>query len=361
MKPRTVKREPVNSTMKMINISLIIIVTFLFGWILILGKSIILPFMIALFMSFLFEPLMNRLTRWKFPVPVALTLTLLTAFLIIYLLGVLIYTNIQMFAEQFPVYQEKIIGFLKSFARQYEEWSGKTLDLKFTEKIDWLATLQNSSIANSLLSGVGTFVSLAGNVVMIILFMAYFLAGRRRLSSKINNAFNRVKASKIISIIDNVINQIQKYMVAKTIISLASAAVCVIIFYAFGLDFAIFWGFIIFIMNFIPNIGSAVSTILPILFALFQFDSLTRSLWISIVLIVVQMLSGNIIEPRFMGKSLNLSPLMVILFLIFWGFIWGITGMILAVPILVAFTIVSENLESMKFMSVFLRQEVSGK
>jgi predicted PurR-regulated permease PerM len=359
MTPRTVKDEPRNKTMQMINISLIIIVTFLCGWILILGKSIILPFMVALFMSFLFNPLMSRLVRWKFPAPLALTLTLFTAFLILYLLGMLIYSNIQLFAEQFPVYQEKVIGFLKDFSTQYEEWSGKPFNWKFSENIDWIGTLQNSPVTGGLLSGVGAFFSVAGNLVMVIIFMAYLLAGRRKLSLKIHHAFSKEKAGQMVAIFENVTDQIQRYMIAKTIISLASAILCIIVFYSFGLDFAIFWGFIIFILNYIPNIGSAISTIMPILFGMFQFASFSRALWMSIVLMLVQMISGNIIEPKFMGKSLNLSPLMVILFLIFWGFIWGITGMILAVPILVAFTIIVENVDSLRFLSVFLRQDIT--
>lgn len=345
----------------LVNFALGFIVLFLTCWILAIGKSIIIPFMIALFLSFIFDPVVDRLTRWKVPVAISVTLTLMLAFIIIYLLGVLIYSNVQMFVEQFPTYQEKIIRFLKDFSAQYEEWSGKPLKLESLESIDWLQTLQSSSVTTGLLAGVGTFLSLVGNIFIVIIFLAYFLTGRRNLNSKIHLAFPADRAVKISHIVDNVIGQIKKYLVAKTMLGLVSSTISIIIFYTFGLDFAIFWGFIIFLMSFIPNIGSIVSTILPVLFSIFQFGSFSPVFWMALCLIILQMVNGNIIEPRLLGKSLNLSSMVVIIFLIFWGYLWGIPGMILAVPIQVAVTLVAENVDSLKFLSVFLRARVNNK
>ena len=128
-----------------------------------------------------------------------------------------------------------------------------------------------------------------------------------------------------------------------------------LVFYLFGLDFAILWAFIIFLFNFIPNLGSIISTAFPIIIALIQFDSYFSVLWLAICIIVIKFIMANILEPRLMGRSLNLSPLMVILSLIFWGWLWGVPGMFIAVPILATITIIFENIESLRFISVFLR------
>jgi predicted PurR-regulated permease PerM len=145
------------------------------------------------------------------------------------------------------------------------------------------------------------------------------------------------------------------YLNTKSLVSLITAVLSLIVFKIFGLDFAIIWAFLIFVFNFIPNFGSIVASILPITIALIQFDSILNVLWLGILIMGIQFAIGNILEPRLMGRSLNLSPLMVILSLIFWGWIWGIAGMLLAVPILGTITIIFENIDSLKFISVFLR------
>ncbi|HDL18350.1 MAG TPA: AI-2E family transporter [Bacteroidetes bacterium] len=140
----------------------------------------------------------------------------------------------------------------------------------------------------------------------------------------------------------------------KTLISLATGLIATIILIVFGVDFAVVWGMLTFLLNYIPNIGSIIATAPPILVAFLQFDSFLRPLWITVLLLLVQMAMGNIIEPKFMGKSLDLSPLVVILFLIFWGFLWGIVGMILAVPIAATIKIVTANFPALRPVSVLM-------
>jgi len=351
--------NPLQVENRLLNLTLGIILFILTIWILIIGKTIIIPFMVALFLTFILDPVVSFLTRYKVPLGLAVFLTLLIFFIILYLLGMLIYANVQLFVKQFPLYQDRIFDALKNFNNQIELWIGKPIkSSQVWKQIDWVEALQRFSIAKGVLSSVGTFVTFLLKTLIVVVFIAYLLTGKRNVEKKIKLAFPAERAENITQIIDNVTDQVQKYLGAKTIVSLITGAVSMVIFYFFGLDFAIFWGFLIFLFNFIPSIGSVFASLLPVLFSLLQYGSLSRAVWMLLLLTILQFAMGNIVEPRLMGRSLNLSPLIVILSLIFWGYIWGVVGMILAVPILGTITIILENFESLRFISVFFRGKV---
>ena len=348
--------NPLQVENPLLNLTLGIILSIVTIWILIIGKTIIIPFMVALFLTFILDPVVTFLTRYKVPLGLSVFLTLVIFFIILYLLGMLIYANVQLFVKQFPQYQDRIFDTLKSFNHQLEVWIGRPIKSSHVWKqINWVEALQRFSIAKGVLSSVGTFVTFLLKMLIVVVFIAYLLTGKRNLEKKIKMAFPAERAERIVNIIDNVTTQVQKYLGAKTVVSLITGVVSLIIFYFFGLDFAIFWAFLIFLFNFIPSIGSVIASILPVSFSLLQYGSLSRAFWILLLLTILQLAMGNIVEPRLMGRSLNLSPLIVILSLIFWGYIWGVVGMILAVPILGTITIILENFESLRFISVFFR------
>jgi predicted PurR-regulated permease PerM len=124
----------------------------------------------------------------------------------------------------------------------------------------------------------------------------------------------------------------------------------------FQVDFPVLWAFLIFLLNYIPYIGSFVATLLPAVFAMFQYQSAWILLWIFLAIQGVQLIVGNVLEPKVMGRSLNLSPLGVMLALTFWGVIWGVLGMILSVPITSVMVITLSRFESTKFIAVWLSE-----
>ncbi|MBN2425671.1 MAG: AI-2E family transporter [Calditrichaceae bacterium] len=351
------KETSVHPTYNFISIALGIIVFVLFIWVLIIGRSIILPLMIALFFSFLLDPLVILLTKWKIPHGLAVTLTLLISFVVLYLLGLLVYANVEMFVKEFPVYKQRMIETVVAMDKGLEGLLARfpRLNITMPEKIDWSQYIQGMSIAQGVVSSVGTFVTFLSKTLLVIIFVAYMLIGKKNINQKIINAFPGHQGGRMLRILENITTQIQTYLGTKTLISFITGVLSIILFLIFGLDFAIFWGFIIFLFNFIPNIGSIIASILPVMFAFLQYGSITRSFWLLVFLVVVQFTIGNIVEPKLMGHSLNLSPMVVIIALIFWGYIWGVGGMILAVPILATLAIVSENFESIRFISVFIR------
>ncbi len=346
-----------------LNVALSIIIVFLIVWVLYIGRAIILPFMVSLFLAFILDPVVRLFTRLRIPMFLAVIITLILAFVILYLLGLLVYANVQIFVDQFPNYQERMLQSIDTFMQNLNNIVNQSkyqvyLDRKTWSQIDWISAIKNLDIAKSILNSVGSFLTFLFKTIIVIIFLAYFLMGKRNIDTKIRLAFDHAQAERIIAILNSVTTQIQKYLGAKTLVSFLTGGISILIFILFGLDFAIFWGFLIFLFNFIPNIGSIIASLLPVVFSLVQFGSLSKAIWIMISLTILQTVMGNIIEPRLMGRSLNLSPLMVIISLIFWGYLWGVTGMILAVPILAVLTIVFENVPQLRFMSVFLRGKV---
>ena len=124
-----------------------------------------------------------------------------------------------------------------------------------------------------------------------------------------------------------------------------------------GVDFALLWGTLVFILNFIPTIGSIVATVPPIAITFFQFGSIGKTIVVAILLIATQLIVGNILEPKIMGRGLKLSPMVVLLSLIFWGWIWGIPGMLLSVPLTAAIRIGMEQLDSTRTIAELISSD----
>jgi predicted PurR-regulated permease PerM len=152
----------------------------------------------------------------------------------------------------------------------------------------------------------------------------------------------------------NINSQIQRYLIAKGLISLATGLLFYIVLQAFNVEFALIWSLSAFLLNFIPNIGSVIATILPLPIVYIQFGHFSTVFWVALFLVVIQVIIGNFIDPRIVGKSLHLSPLVVLFSLMFWGWLWGFIGMFLAVPIAVIIKIIFENSRSLKFLSILM-------
>jgi len=129
-----------------------------------------------------------------------------------------------------------------------------------------------------------------------------------------------------------------------------------IVLLIFGVPFAVLFGVLNFLLNYIPTIGSIIGTTLPVLIAALQFDSLWPAFWLLIILMGLQMLMGNWLEPKLMGTSLGMSPLLVLFALFFWGWLWGIPGMILAVPIMAILQIIFKNIPSLNFLAALMEK-----
>jgi len=329
---------------KVVIASLIIIVIFVTGLVIQQAKPVLFPFFLAIFLSFILSPILDFLTRKKIPRAVSILFIILISFFIIYLLGLLFYSSGKTFASEFPKYGQKISSILTSIQEQLK------LSFPKWESVDLVAQLDINKIQDFFVSSLGAFFSFLGLLFLIFIFLIFILAGRGNIKAKIEKSFNKERSSQIINVIQKIDNQIQKYLAIKTIVSFVTGVLATVVLMIFGVDFAIVFGFFTFILNYIPNIGSIIATALPLTIAVFQFETLWPAFWILIILGSIQMIIGNFIEPRVMGQGLGLSTLVVLFFLFFWGWLWGIAGMILAVPTAATIKIVCDNIPQLSFV-----------
>jgi len=326
------------------------------GLVLYYTRSIILPFALAVFISYVLNPLITFFEKRKIPVAIAILLSIIITFLILNLVGVLIYGSIKSFAADFPKYEARVDQIYHSVLKFLDIPQAPIAGSEQEgDRFGIMADIQNLSISGIILKTLGSIMNFLSNTALVLLFLLFILVGRKQLTHKIELAFKHEMSARISSIITNINKEIQKYLVAKTLISFITGALAAIVLFLFGVEFALVWGLLTFLLNFIPTIGSFAAVLLPLGVAFFQFsDHLIMLFWLALILIAIQSTIGNVVDPRVVGKSLNLSPLVVLFSLIFWGWLWGIIGMFLAVPLAVIAKIIFENIDSLRFLSVLM-------
>jgi predicted PurR-regulated permease PerM len=317
-------------------------------------------------LSFLFIPLsfailacyalgipLDYLKRFKIPSFLRIFITIAIIMALIFMLGKLVTINIVAFQKQLPVYETKFweyAGFVLAHFDISQEQGKEMLDSFFSNfKQERLASL--GGIVQTLS---GSFFSFLGNLMWVLLFMIFFLAEREAFTRRIVRILGDDRAAPVLETMTSVNQSVQQYLGLKTIISFLTGVLVTVVLWLFGVDFALLWGTLVFIMNFIPTIGSIVATIPPIAVTLFQSGSISKTLLVGVLLIVIQLVVGNILEPKVMGRGLNLSPMVVLLSLIFWGWLWGIPGMLLSVPLTAAIRIAMEQIDSTRTVAALI-------
>ncbi len=318
-------------------------------------RSIFLPFALAIFISYVLNPVIQYFEDRRMPTFFAILLAIVLTFLVLNLFGWLIYTSIKSFASEFPQYEDRLSRLLDNVLH-FLNIPREVLNAEASPqgKIQWLNSLQGLSLNKLILNTLGSMLNFMSNTFLVLLFLLFILIGRNQLTLKVQLAFQPETAMRIAAVLNNINRQIQKYLIAKSLISLTTGILFGVVLTLFGVEFALIWALLAFMLNFIPNIGSVIATVLPLTVALIQFSSVAEVFWIAICLVAIQMIIGNFLDPRIVGRSLNLSPLVVLFTLIFWGWLWGIIGMFLAVPIAVVIKIIFENIKPLRFISVLM-------
>ena len=329
-----------------------VIAIFVTGVILLELQTVLLPFVIALLLSIIFKPLVLGLKDRRLPMAISLFGVLLLFFLVLFLAGWVLFSSTEAFVESMPRYETKVSLLLTDIQEQILGWAA-AFDVPVTN-FHWSDAVQFSSVTSALTSGVGSFLSFLSTTFLILLFMLFILAGSGDMTGKIKKAFPEEFAHRIAGIISTIDTQVRQYLVTKTLISLGTGTMTFLVLLFLGVDFPLVWGFVAFILNYIPNIGSLIAVLFPFFLSILQFDSLTVPFIVIVLLGGAQMLMGNVVEPRIMAFSLDLSPLLILVSLIFWGWLWGMLGMMLAVPLTASLKIVFENLEPLKPISVLM-------
>jgi predicted PurR-regulated permease PerM len=324
------------------------LIVFLAGVVLRLAKPVLFPFLLAVVLSFIVTPVLDFLVRIKIPRAVAIILILILTFFVLYLLGMLIFESGKGFASEIPKYAEKLRTGLDGLVRKLH------LSRTKSPSIAWLASLDVNKLGEFFVSSLGPFLSFITNLFLVLIFLVSILAGKGQTEKKIGNALDPTQAARMRSIIKNINYQIQRYLAIKTISNLIMGILTAGILTIFGVNYALLFGFLAFVLNYIPTIGSIIATGLPMLIAAFQFPSMWPAVWIGLLMTIMQNIQGNFVEPKLVGRGLGLSPLVILFALFFWAWLWGIAGMLLAVPIVAMVKIVCDNVPGLKLIAVMM-------
>ncbi|NQW28697.1 MAG: AI-2E family transporter [Flammeovirgaceae bacterium] len=292
-------------------------------------KSLIQPFILALIVWYLIRITregLNGLSIYKKRLPTWLSglLSIAITFGIIFIIFIIIQVNINDIIDSAPKYNQNFENLLSNVTAL----TGiSDIDEYLRQK---LLTLDLNNFAKMFLSGISNLLS---DGTMVLIYLIFLLMEEKLIPLKLQKIKeNGLNANTWLAMINKISHSVNLYMGVKVVMSLLTAVLSYFIMIFIGVDFAILWAFLIFILNFIPFVGSLVATLFPSFFAVFQFGEVGPFLWTFCSVFMVQLLVGNLVEPKLMGKTLNMSPLIVIISLSFWGSIWGILGMILSVP-----------------------------
>lgn len=209
-----------------------------------------------------------------------------------------------------------------------------------------------SSVINKIIAA---FSAIFSNIVQIFLYVLFLLIDQQFFNSKLNALFPKKETrQKANHILNSISKGVKTYIFITTVISLITGFLTYLICEMFSLQGAVLWGFIAFVLNFIPTIGSIIAVLIPVIFALIQFPELSDVLLLSLCLVLIQFVIGNILYPRLMGNKLNISQFVVILSLVIWGAMWGTVGMFLSVPLMMILMITLAQFHSTKNLAILI-------
>ncbi|CAM1350100.1 AI-2E family transporter [Tenacibaculum insulae] len=321
---------------------------------LVIGKGILIPFIFALIFWFLTREI--RKTIYKIPFA--------KKFIPIWLCNLFVFTIIVLsFGFVSGIITNSITNLSTSYSK-YEPNIGaiiNNLDAYF--HIDIIKSIKSvigdfnyGSVLGNIANGIS---SLLGDTFMIIIYALFIFLEESSFKRKLIKMFAQKEEqyASMQAMLSKIEFSISNYLRLKTYVSLLTGFLSYFVLLMVGVDSAPFWAFLIFLLNYIPTIGSLIATIFPAIFSLIQFGEFTPFLIVLVAVGSVQVIVGNIIEPKLFGKSLNLSPLVTILSLAIWGKIWGITGMILSVPITVIMIIIFSQFEKTKSVAILLSED----
>ncbi|MBK9192033.1 MAG: AI-2E family transporter [Crocinitomicaceae bacterium] len=325
---------------------LIVIALILAG--LYLGQHLIIPFIIALVVWYLLNSLGDlfgkiKLGRKSMPRIWQLILGLVLFLVVSFMIIQLVIANFEVFEKSYPVYHNNFINLTETISEKYK------VDLSSVKLED------NFNLPTLLAGAVDSSLGFVASFFLVLLYVIFLLLEQQIFQQKIKLIFNeRTEYVKFLGIVKKVDESIHSYVTIKTSLCFLGGALSYILLLIMQVDFAFLWAFLIFLFNFIPIIGAFIGVLFPSLIAILQFGTWLEPVLVISLLTAIQLVIGNFVEPKILGTKLNLSPLVVIISLSFWGALWGVAGMFLCVPITVMLMIVFGQFKETKNIAILL-------
>ena len=316
------------------------------------AQSVLVSFLVAIFLAMLGTPPVLWLERKRIPSVVAVLLVVAGMITFLLIVGAIVGASINSFYTQLPVYQNRIQGQVSAFQSFLTTKGIRGIDKVLLGYINPVAVM---SLTALLLTGLGSAFS---NIVLILLTVTFILLEASSFPVKLRAVLGHPQ--QVFPQFTRFVGDIERYMVIKTLISLATGILIGIWLSILGVDFPILWGFLAFLLNYVPNVGSAVAAIPAVLLALIQLG-IGSAVMATAGYMAVNLMLGYVIEMRLMGLRLGLSTLVVFLSLIFWGSLLGPVGMVLCIPLTMTFKFACENNKGTQWIAVLLGPEAPAE
>ncbi|ETX11761.1 membrane protein [Marinomonas ushuaiensis DSM 15871] len=315
------------------------------------ASQIVVPFMLSVFIAIICAPAMSSLRRRKVPTWLAIVLVVFVILTGVSSVALLVGASLDEFSNQLPDYKQRfaeetsnVIKVINSFGLHisYDQIKGY---------VDPSALMQ---MVASTLRGIGGALT---NLILVVMIVIFILFEAVELPKKLSLAFS--DASQSLDRFESFIKSVNRYLVIKTLVSVLTGVLITCWMWVLGVDFPVLWGVCAFLLNFVPNIGSIIAAVPAVLLAFVQLGGLSAGLT-GMGFLVVNLIVGNVIEPRYMGKGLGLSTLVVFLSLLLWGWVFGPVGMLLSIPLTIIMKLAFEANPKMHWLAVMIDSESDG-
>ncbi len=313
---------------------------------------ILVPFLLSAFIAIISAPPMFWLQRKGVPAVLAMILVVLSILGIGIIIAALAGQSINQFTRDLPLYEAKIKAQTTAAMAILTRLGVDTSSLALTEIFNPGAAMK---LAAAVLNGLGNMLTNGFLILMTVIFMLLEAAS---FPVKLQAIRETPEAS--LTHWENFLTHVKQYMAIKTWVSLATGIIISIWLAVLGVDFPLLWGVLAFALNYVPNIGSIIAAVPAVLLAMIQLG-MTKALLAAGGYVAVNLLMGNIVEPRFMGKGLGLSTLVVFLSLLFWGWVLGPVGMLLSVPLTITAKIALDSRSETRWLAVLLGPESGAR
>ena len=309
------------------------------------AKAILVPFLLAVFIAIVSSPPLFWLQRKGLPKWLALSLVILGVFVIGFLVAGLIGSSVKDFSRNLPLYEAKLRQQTVAIVAWLKRLGVDTSGLALTRIFDPGAAMKlTATILNGLGNALANAFLLLMTVILILLEASSIPAKLRTIFGGADSSLGRVK---------DFVNNVKRYMAIKTLVSFTTGMLVVILLASVGVGYPLLWGLLSFALDYVPSIGAIIAAVPAILLAMIQLGFM-RAVLVAVGYIVISFLMSSVIEPRFMGRGLGLSTLMVFLSLLFWGWVLGPVGMLLSVPLTITAKIALDSREDTRWLSVLL-------
>ncbi|MFT7372574.1 MAG: AI-2 transport protein TqsA [Oleiphilaceae bacterium] len=316
------------------------------------ADSLMVTFLLSGFFAIICAPPFLYMAKKGLPQWLSLILVVVFICLIQLVFISIITTSLNSFSNDLPVYQERLRIQVESLFTLIEAWGVNVPKEKLMQYFD------PSTVFRLAINALGNLGGVLSNSFLIILTVIFMLFEGASLPAKLNHAFG--DSSAHMNHIERFLENVKQYMTIKVLVSIATGAVIYIWLQILGVEYPMLWALIAFLLNFVPNIGSIIAAVPTTLLALIQLGPL-YALLTALGYLVTNMVMGNVVEPRYLGRELGLSTLVVFLSLVFWGWVLGPVGMLLSVPLTMLLKIAFESSSETQWLAILMGPDLTAQ